>query len=296
MVLYLGMIKLGIFNRKLNQEQPNLFKGLQKLKKLGRNKRREAETKMNKLKVGVYGLTGCAGCQLSMLFNEDEILDIFSVIDINAFPFIKGQNLDEEFDIAFVEGLVASNDDIRILKKIREKAKKIVALGACAHTGCIPAYRNFTNKENYEHLLYKKNQDIDDVDPTPIDAHVEIDYTIPGCPPNRKQILNFIKELVAGKEPIPYERPVCVECRENGNKCLLLQGKPCMGSITAGGCDSICTNSGFECWGCRGPSEQPNYKAFVNMMRKKGYEDEFIKTRLKMFAGLKRENIDEAFT
>ena len=257
------------------------------------NKKNKVEKK--KLKVGVYGLTGCAGCQLSILFNEDEVLDIFTVIDIKAFPFIKGQNIEENFDIAFVEGLVASNDDVEILKKIRSKSKKVVALGACAHTGCIPAYRNFTNKENYQHLLYEKNHDIADIDPTPIQKHVEVDYTIPGCPPNRKHILNFIKEVLVGKEPIPYKRPVCIECRENGNPCLLLQGKICMGPITAGGCNAICTNSGFECWGCRGSSEDSNYKAYVELLRQKGYEDEFIRTRLKIFAGLEREKIDEAF-
>ena len=267
------MIKLKIFN-----------------KDMGKPKKENI-----KLKVGVYGLTGCAGCQLSMVFNEDELIDLFTVLDIKAFPFFKGQNIDEEFDIAFVEGLVASNGDIEMLKKIRSKAKKIVALGSCAHSGCIPAYRNFTNKENYEHLLYTKNNDISDVKPTPIDAHVEIDYIIPGCPPNRKQILDFIKDLVAGKKPVFYKNPVCIECRENGNDCLLLQGKPCMGPITSGGCNSVCTTSGFECWGCRGACDDPNYKAFVTMLREKGYDDNFIKTRMKIFSGLKRINVDEAF-
>jgi len=30
--------------------------------------------KNKKLKVGVYGITGCSGCQLSIIFNEEEIL------------------------------------------------------------------------------------------------------------------------------------------------------------------------------------------------------------------------------
>ncbi|MBT4022206.1 hypothetical protein HN789_01500 [archaeon] len=262
---------------------------LKKIKEIVHPKKAEP-----KLKVGIYGLTGCAGCQLSVVFNEDDILDVFEIVSITAFPFFKGHNI-HDVDIAIVEGLVASNDDLEKLKEIRSKAKKVIVLGACAHTGCIPAYRKWTLKEDYEHLIYKKNKDIQDVDPTPIDAHVEIDYVIPGCPPNGKQILHVLKSVASGKLPVPNLKPVCVECRERGNKCLLLLGKPCMGPITTGGCDSVCTNSGFECWGCRGPSEDPNYEVFVRLLRNKGYEDDFIKTRLKIFSGLKRINIDEAF-
>lgn len=248
-----------------------------------------------KVIVGVYGLTGCAGCQLSILFNEDEILDLISLIDLRAFPFIKEHNEDEKFDIVFMEGLVASNNDLEVLEKVRKKTKILVALGACAHTGCIPAYRNFTLKENYKHLLFEKDDIIKDTDPKPIDAHVIVDYVIPGCPPDKTEILTFIKDLLAGKTPVTYNNPVCVECRRNNNDCLLIEGKPCMGPITAGNCNAVCINGGFECWGCRGPSGDANYDAFINLLREKGYSDKFIKTRMKMFAGLKLIDADEIF-
>ena len=38
----------------------------------------------------------------------------------------------------------------------------LIALGACSCTGCVPAYRNYTLKENYEHLLYKKQKELED--------------------------------------------------------------------------------------------------------------------------------------
>ena len=111
---------------------------------------------MGKLKVGVYGITGCAGCQLSVIFNEDEILDIVELVDLRAFPFIKEVNPEEEFDCVIVEGLVADRGDLKTLKMLRRNSKMLVSLGACACTGCVPAYRSFTLKENYEHLLYRK--------------------------------------------------------------------------------------------------------------------------------------------
>ncbi len=241
-----------------------------------------------KPKVGFYGITGCAGCLLSAIFNEDEILDMINLIDLRAFPFIKEVNHDEEgFDIIFMEGLVASKEDLEVLKKARQNTKILVSLGACASTGCVPAYRRFTLKENYEHLLYKKREHIQDLEPSPIDEHVEVDYTIPGCPPDKQEILNFVKTMIKGAEPKPYTSPVCVECRRQGNKCLLEEGKPCLGPITAGGCHAVCPTGGFECWGCRGPTKDMNLDLMIKILKSKGFSEEFIHKRLTTFAGLK---------
>ncbi|MFH1401150.1 MAG: hypothetical protein ABIH41_06545 [Nanoarchaeota archaeon] len=242
---------------------------------------------MTRLKVGVFGITGCAGCQLSIIFNEDDILDLVGMVDLKAFPFIKEVNAEEDFDYVFLEGLVADKGDLELLKKLREHTKFLVSLGACACTGCVPAYRHFTLKENYEHLIYKKMDQIEDVEPTPIDMHVKVDYYIPGCPPDKKEILTFIKRIVRGMQPKPYESPVCVECRRNGNACLLEKGKPCLGPITQGGCHSVCINGGFECWGCRGPTKDMDLELMVDILRKKGFDDKFIQDRMRTFVGLK---------
>src|SRR3989344_4031161 len=240
-----------------------------------------------KLKVGFYGITGCAGCLLSVIFNEDEILNIIDIIDLKAFPFVKEVNIDEKFDYIFMEGLVADNENLETLKKARKNTRFLVSLGACASTGCVPAYRHYTLKENYEHLLYKKKAALQDLEPTPIDAHVSVDYYIPGCPPNKKEIISFIKSISIGKHPRPYESPVCVECRKNKNQCLLDLGKPCIGPITSGGCNAVCINGGFECWGCRGPTEDMNLGLMIKMLRDRGFDEKFIENRLRTFVGLK---------
>ncbi|MFH2020339.1 MAG: hypothetical protein ABIJ34_02930 [archaeon] len=250
---------------------------------------------MSKPRLGVFGLTGCAGCQLSIIFNENEILDLIELVELRAWPFIKGHNDEEKFDMVFMEGLVASNNDLEILQDIRDRTKILVALGACAHTGCIPAYRQFTLKENYAHLLYEKNDIIKDQTPSPIDAHVTVDFTIPGCPPDKKEILDFIKDIIRGRTPKKYNNPVCVECRRNNNDCLLIKGRPCLGPITAGGCHAVCINGNFECWGCRGPSGDANYPAFIELLREKGYSREFIQTRMRMFSGLKIKDTEDYF-
>ncbi len=240
--------------------------------------------KDRKLRVGFYGITGCAGCQLSAIFNEDEILELLSHVDLRAFPLIRERNYEDNLDVVFMEGLVACQEDIDTLKRIREKTKFLIELGTCASTGCIPAYRYFTSKKDYEHLLYRKRDSISDMEPSPLHAHVIIDYTVPGCPPDRGEIVRLIIGLAKGRVPLPYTDPVCVECRRNKNLCLLEENKLCLGPITNGGCNSICINGGLECWGCRGNINDSNPEALVNLLKEKGFSDETIKQQIRAFA------------
>ncbi len=248
-----------------------------------------------KLTVGFYGITGCAGCLLSVIFNEEEILDLVTLVDLKAFPFIKEVNPHDRFDYIFMEGLVADKEDLEVLEKLRKNSKFLVALGACACTGCVPAYRQYTLKENYEHLLFKKQHELADIEPTPLDAHVKVDYYIPGCPPDKREIVSFIKNIVKGKQPAKYDSPVCVECRRNGNACLLDSGKPCLGPITAGGCNAVCINGGLECWGCRGPTTDMNLELMIQILKQKGFDDKFIADRMRTFAGLKLPMLTQVF-
>lgn len=250
----------------------------------------------NKMKVGFYGITGCAGCLLSIIFNEDEIIDLLELIDLKAFPFVKQVNPEEKFDYIFMEGLVANIEDLNVLKRIRENTKYLVSLGACACTGCVPAYRHFSLKENYQHLLFKKNKELQDLEPTPIDAHVMVDYYVPGCPPDKKEIITLIKNVVIRKKSMNYESPVCAECRRNNNRCMLDINKPCLGPITKGGCNSICINGGLECWGCRGPTKDMNLGLMIKILKEKGFDEQFIHDRMRTFVGLKIEMLERVLS
>ena len=241
----------------------------------------------DKLKVGFYNITGCAGCLLSVLFNEDDLLHVAKIIDIKAFPFIKEKKNDGELDVVFMEGLVASNDDVKVLKEVRKKTKVLVALGACACTGCIPAFRNFIQKENYERKVFLRKLELRDQKPVPIDKHVKVQYYIPGCPPDKNEILTFIKDIVLGKKPRGYDKPVCFECRLNKNTCFLDKKELCLGPITNGNCNSVCINGGLVCWGCRGATPDANFETMISLLKEKGIKAKDIKDRMKTFVGLK---------
>jgi len=242
---------------------------------------------MKKPKIGVFNITGCCGCVLSIVFNEEELLKLVSIVDIDAFPFIKKKSNTKKFDIIVMEGTVVNNEDLENLKKAREQTKILVALGACACTGGVPSFRHFSSEKNYQNLIFNKALHLKDLEPKPIDAYVKVDYYIPGCPPYGKEILSFFKEVVLGKKPRLYDKPVCIECRMNENPCLIDSGKLCLGPITRGGCNSVCTTGRLECWGCRGPTSDANIEEILKLLEQKGFRIETIKKRMETFVGLK---------
>ncbi|HII72473.1 TPA: hypothetical protein HA265_06990 [Candidatus Woesearchaeota archaeon] len=238
-----------------------------------------------KPKVGFYDLSGCNGCLLSVFFNEDEILDLVGHLDIAAFRLVIGKKA-KDLDIAFVEGLVADAEDLEMLNEIRQNAKVLVALGTCAATGCIPAYRNWVSPAKYANMVYDRKKEHKDLQPLPIHKYVQVDFTVPGCPPDKKQIKEFVKDVLLGKKPQDYDRPVCFECKLHENRCLLEDNKLCLGPITKGGCDSICTNGGWECWGCRGHTPDANVDMMVKLLQEKGFKKAAVEKRIKSFVGV----------
>ena len=248
--------------------------------------------KNKKLKIGVYGISGCAGCLLTFLYGSFEKIN--NLIDIKAFPLIKKDNYKGNFDYIFVEGTVCFDEDILVLNELRKKTKYIVALGSCACFGGVPSMKNFLDQDNVKNFVYPKHNFLKEADPTPIDKHIKVDYYLPQCPPNPEEITEFIKAIYIGNNFKPYKDPVCFECRKKANPCLLEKGELCLGPVTNGGCDALCPTKGVTCYGCRGPCKDMNIKAFAIMLREKGYDIEKIKEKMQIFAGIQfKEEIEK---
>ncbi len=238
-----------------------------------------------KLKIGIYGISGCAGCLLSVLF-EDCFKQLVKLVDIKAFPLIKEDSYKGEFDYVFIEGTVCFDEDIVMLNELRKKSKYIIALGACACVGGVPSIKNFLDSEKTMKLVYPVYNHLKSESPTPIDKHIKVDYYLPQCPPNKEEIIEFVKFIATGREFKPYREPVCFECRKKGNLCLLTKNEICLGPITNGGCDAICPSNFVSCYGCRGPCKDANIKAYLDMLKEMGYTDKNMHDKMNTFAGL----------
>lgn len=240
-----------------------------------------------KPKVGFFGITGCAGCLLSVIFNEEDLLPILSNIDLVAFPFIKGDNPESRLDIAFIEGTVVSNNDLETIRGIRRRSKVVVALGTCACDGNIPCIRNFTGMSEFDRLRFDKVEKNMDVDrPSPVSGFIPVDFTIPGCPPDREEIKTFIRDILIGKDFRNYKGAVCIECRFNEVRCLLDDCNICLGPITNGGCGAVCPQKGLRCYGCRGLNDDANFEEYFRLMRQKGHDIREVKKMMETFMAL----------
>ena len=236
-------------------------------------------------RVGFYGISGCSGCLITVLY-EDCFIELTKLVDIKSFPFIKEEEYKEELDYVFIEGTVCFDEDIILINELRKRAKKVVALGSCACFGCVPSIKNFNDSSKIMNFVYPKHNQLKSTPPTPINRHIKVDYHIPQCPPNKEEILNFIKTILTNREFKVTKNPVCFECRKLGNPCLLDEGKICLGPVTSGGCNALCPTSSTTCYGCRGPNPDANYKAFFKMLNNMGHKNSEIYDKLQTFAGL----------
>jgi len=221
--------------------------------------------------VAFFELSSCEGCQLQIVNNEASLLDFLSLVNIVNFREAMTEQTDY-YDIAFVEGSVTRADEIDRLNTIRKNAKILVAFGSCACFGGVNQLRNrFKDPIWVKKRVYGKYPIVTNDLAKPLDAFVNVDLRIYGCPVKKEEVEKIVTNIVIGKTVSHPKYPVCMECKANENVCLFDLGEPCLGPVTRGGRDSWCPNSRFGCWGCRGPAEDANVEQMQAIMREHGF-------------------------
>ncbi len=210
-------------------------------------------------KLAVWKFASCDGCQLSLLDCEDELLAVADAVEIANFPEASSAVVEGPYDLSLVEGSITTPHDAERILKVRAQSKHLVTIGACATAGGIQALRNFADVNDFVAAVYASPQYISTLaTSTPISAHVPVDYELHGCPINKSQLLEVITAFLAGRKPAIAAHSVCVECKQRGNVCVMVQGTPCLGPVTHAGCGAICPAYRRGCYGCYGPMETPN--------------------------------------
>ncbi len=175
---------------------------------------------MKKVKVATVWLDGCSGCHMSLLDMDAAIIDLAQKIDIVYGPLVDAQEFPEEVDVTLVEGAVSSQDDLAKIQKVRQHTRILVAMGDCGITGNVPAMRNQIPVPRLLQAVYGsgdevprrtlsgelKNVPSEGVpallkEARPIREFVQVDLSIPGCPPPSQSISGAIVALLEGKKP-----------------------------------------------------------------------------------------------
>lgn len=259
-----------------------------------------------KLKIAFYWAASCGGCEVAVLDIDEKILDVVGIADILFWPVaidVKYKDVeampDGHIDICFFNGAVRTGEQEHLAKLLRRKSKVLVAFGSCACFGGIPALANLSHREEIFKRVYSTVSTVNPDGTTPqtltkvkegeltlpeffdtvktLGQTVDVDYSLPGCPPPVKLILNAVDAIAKGQLPpkgsvLAPEKSVCDECEMkkeekkiteikriyevaeiDPKKCLLEQGIVCMGPATRAGCEAACVKANQPCIGCMGP-------------------------------------------
>lgn len=236
-----------------------------------------------KPKVAFFDFAGCEGDQLQVVNLEEQLLDLLELVDVVSFREAMKEHSDQ-YDIAFVEGSITRESDEARLKEIRNNAKLLVAIGACATVGGINALKNLQDPEKVKEYVYGKDASAIETYPArPISAVVKVDACVHGCPIDRDEFLEVVKALLIGKKPEIPNHPVCVECKAAENVCVFEKGQFCVGPVTRAGCGAACIAQGSICWGCRGFVDNPNIDAAKEALEKYGLDLRDVMNKLCLY-------------
>jgi F420-non-reducing hydrogenase small subunit len=239
---------------------------------------------------------------------NEKILDVAAAFDVVFWPCAMDTKVkdveampDKSIDVCLFNGSIRMSEQEYMAQLMRRKSKVLVAFGSCAQEGCIPGLANLNDREQIFQTVYHDDTSVDNPQgirpqvetrvkegvlhlPTFYDTvktltqTVEVDYMLPGCPPEADRIWDAVTAILEGKLPAPgsvigAETTVCDECsRTRGEKrikefkrvweiqpdaetCLLEQGLVCSGIATRAGCGALCPQVNSPCIGCYGPNE-----------------------------------------
>jgi F420-non-reducing hydrogenase small subunit len=270
-------------------------------------------TKQPHYRFAMYWAAACGGCDISILNLHEAILDVADRFDIVFWPAVMDAKYADveampegSIDLTLFCGGIRTDENEHLASVLRAKSKVLVAYGSCATEGCIPGLANLQPVERMIETIWTlPGCDDGGVRPMtawaapegelriptllrllhPLDAVVEVDYRVPGCPPESARASEVLGLLVAGLDgtaPLPPHgavlgaghSTVCDECRrDRGLKhitafermptiasidpvlCLLEQGLPCNGPATRDGCGAKCPTAGAPCIGCYGATD-----------------------------------------
>lgn len=167
-----------------------------------------------KLRVATTSLAGCFGCHMSLLDIDERLVPLLELIDLGSSPLTDIKRCGP-CDLGFIEGGLCNAENVHRLRELRENCKILVAVGACAINGGLPALRNHLDIRECLQSVYLTGKGVErgfiPNDPElplpleqvhPVHDVVKIDYFLPGCPPSADAIWHFFTELIAGRTPL----------------------------------------------------------------------------------------------
>ncbi len=246
---------------------------------------------MKKYRLGVFKYSCCAGCEFQLLYFQNYIVEFFRHMEVVFLKMAQNGGVEEgPFDLALIEGAVTQAEQADQLKRVRKVSRWLLPIGSCAVNGGVPAIKNRTPELEVENRVYADVSRLHSMKAQPVDAFVQVDGYIRGCPMGQGDLIEAALSLLLGKRPVFFNYAVCVECKLKDNPCVLISwNQPCMGPVTNAGCGALCPSHGRACYGCWGPMEDANAQALARQFERMGLSPDEIFCRFTQYASTKAE-------
>ena len=165
------------------------------------------------VRIATTSLAGCFGCHMSILDIDEKLIDLVELVSFDRSPLTDIKRVGD-CDIGIIEGGLANEENVEVLREFRRHCRVLIAMGACALNGGVPALRNQFSvaeilRESYVDGIGVENPHIPAGEDLPrllnqvIPVHqvVRVDYMLPGCPPRADEIWAVLSALLEGREP-----------------------------------------------------------------------------------------------
>lgn len=151
-----------------------------------------------KMVVGWFSFTCCEDS--TILFTEllnDHLDEWKKLVEFRYVRQLKTKNSMEGLDVAFVEGAISSDKQAEEVKKIRDNAKYVVAIGSCACTGMPSSSRNeFSNEMIDERIAWYMDNFDYSKQVRKLDEVITVDDRVLGCPMNANTFIEILTKYL----------------------------------------------------------------------------------------------------
>lgn len=236
-------------------------------------------------RVVVIGLASCFGCQINITNIERHLMDVLGQIDLGYWQLTSSVPMPDEFDVAVIEGAVTTEEAAEMVRRARERAGSVIAIGSCAVTGGIPGMASGDLAGHVEAVYGDAAPDAcgDLVAPRPVSDVIDVDFEVRCCPIDPMEFVRVLDAALYGSNRLPATSALCGECSRNEKGCFYKQGIMCLGLVTRAGCGAKCPALGRPCNGCAGLSPDSNVEAARYVVGKRGLEVARFNDALEMF-------------
>lgn len=155
-------------------------------------------TKKEKMVIGWYSFTCCEDSTILLTeMLNDHLLEWKKVVEFRHMKPLKYKNETRDLDVAFIEGAVSAETQAKEVKHIRDNARFVVAIGACACTGLPSASRNeFTPENITERIDWYMKQFNYDLKVKKLDEVIKVDDYVEGCPMDPDKFLEILTKYL----------------------------------------------------------------------------------------------------